>query len=98
MTGVHDAVRQSNFTKPPLSMWEKGFGRAKDPAMVQNLPVMEFLLDDEYRFKAFAPELFRELRLNEGIEDDFYLKVLSSTANERLSEGASGAFMFFCGG
>lgn len=33
-----------------------------------------------------------------GITDERYLKVLSSTANEKLSEGASGAFMFFCGG
>lgn len=33
-----------------------------------------------------------------GISDERFLKVLSSTANEKLSEGASGAFMFFCGG
>ncbi len=47
---------------------------------------------------AFAPELFQQLRTRENIDNDRYLRVLSASANERLSEGASGAFMFFCGG
>lgn len=38
------------------------------------------------------------VHFNTGISDERFLKVLSSTANEKLSEGASGAFMFFCGG
>jgi 1-phosphatidylinositol-4-phosphate 5-kinase len=56
------------------------------------------MLEGEHPFKAFAPGVFQELRSNEGIDDERFLKVLSPTANERLSEGASGAFMFFCGG
>lgn len=62
------------------------------------MEVKEYLLDNEHPFKAFAPKTFKELRLQEGISDEMYLKTLASTANERLSEGASGAFMFFCGG
>ena len=101
LSGVRDAVKQSNFSKPQPGFLENLLGptfASKDPAVVEGLPVTEFLLEGEHPFKAFAPEMFRELRQNEGIDDEFYLRVLSSTANERLSEGASGAFMFFCGG
>ncbi len=72
--------------------------KGKDQAEVAGLPVLSFLLDREYPFKAFGPEIFSRLRMNEGIDDERYLKILSASANERLSEGASGAFMFFCGG
>lgn len=72
--------------------------KSPDRAIVPGLAVSDFLLDNEYLFKAFAPEIFRGLRQNEGISDDSYLQILSASANERLSEGASGAFMFFCGG
>jgi 1-phosphatidylinositol-4-phosphate 5-kinase len=68
-----------------------------DKAIVEGLQVTEFLLDNELPFKSFAPDLFREIRQQEGIDDEYYLELLSSPANERLSEGASGAFMFFCG-
>lgn len=55
-----------------------------DPAMVDSLPPpMTFLLENELPFKSFAPDLFRELRLNEGIDDEYYLHLLSSPANER---------------
>jgi hypothetical protein len=50
----------------------------------------------EHPFKAFAPGLFQELRNNEGIDDEKYLKILSSTANERLSEGTIYAYIFVC--
>jgi 1-phosphatidylinositol-4-phosphate 5-kinase len=72
--------------------------RRSDPALTPGLQVLEFLLEEEHPFKAFAPDQFKALRLNEGIDDEKYLRVLSASANERLSEGASGAFMFFCGG
>jgi 1-phosphatidylinositol-4-phosphate 5-kinase len=71
--------------------------KVNDPAMVDGLTAIEFQLDGELPFKSFAPDLFRELRQGEGIDDDYYLELLNSPANERLSEGASGAFMFFCG-
>ena len=94
-------MKQSNFNPIPPTLLEQTLGPSfapKDKAVVPGQPVLSFLLDNEHPFKAFAPEMFRELRQSEGIDDEFYLKVLSSTANERLSEGASGAFMFFCGG
>jgi 1-phosphatidylinositol-4-phosphate 5-kinase len=98
--GVKNSVSQIDIDQKPepnLMDFFSFFGRG-DPGMVPGLPVLDFLLDGEYRFKAFAPDVFRQLRQFEGIDDSTYLKVLSASANERLSEGASGAFMFFCGG
>eukprot|EP01038_Epipyxis_sp_PR26KG_P015668 gene15668-21193_t len=72
--------------------------KARDIAVTEGINVLDFLLEKEYPFKAFAPELFRDLRQLEGISDEYYLQILTAVTNERLSEGASGAFMFFCGG
>jgi 1-phosphatidylinositol-4-phosphate 5-kinase len=71
---------------------------AKQDPRATGMKVTEFLLDEEHPFKAFAPDMFRELRMLEGINDASFLKALESTEKEQLSEGASGAFMFFCGG
>ena len=102
-TGVRNAIRKENIDKKPMDeisdIMDGIFTfKGKDPAVTEGLQVLEFLLDGEHPFKAFAPDMFKALRLNEGIDDDRYLKILSASANERLSEGASGAFMFFCGG
>lgn len=65
----------------------------KDPAITEGLQVKKFYLDEEYAFKEFAPDRFRELRQNEGIDDLKYLDILSKPANERLSEGSFLAFV-----
>ncbi|KAF0682461.1 Aste57867_25413 [Aphanomyces stellatus] len=48
-------------------------------------------------FHDYEPHAFRRIRARFGVDNIRYLKSLSSTAKERLSEGASGAFMFFSG-
>jgi 1-phosphatidylinositol-4-phosphate 5-kinase len=100
-TGVRNSVLRTNIGNKPNSeisdIMDNAFKRS-DPAVMPGLQVLEFLLDKEYPFKAFAPDLFDELRRLEGIDPETYTHVLSQSANERLSEGASGAFMFFCGG
>lgn len=104
-TGVKESVKRMSGS--PDNVFNRSRGstlnalahkvKVSDPAMVEGLTAIEFQLDGELPFKSFAPDLFRELRQNEGIDDDYYLELLNSPANERLSEGASGAFMFFCG-
>jgi 1-phosphatidylinositol-4-phosphate 5-kinase len=64
---------------------------------VPGINTLEFMLEGEFPFKAYAVDIFRELRKKEGIDEAVYRRTLSAPANERLSEGASGAFMFFCG-
>lgn len=51
--------------------------------------------DAPIAFRDYCPHLFRELRSVFRINDAEYIKSLSETAREKLSEGASGAFMFF---
>jgi len=46
------------------------------------------VFDDHY------PHIFHQLREISGVRDSEYLKMLSSACRERLSEGASGSFMF----
>lgn len=48
-------------------------------------------------FHDYEPHAFRKIRECFGVDNDKYLTSLSTTAKERLSEGASGAFMFFSG-
>ena len=105
--GVKDSIERKDLTRPAdydLKYYLDNFfidifvnWETQDPAVVPGLEVFEFVMD-EHPFKAFAPTVFQELREAEGITDESYLRVLSSNAKERLSEGASGAFMIFCGG
>lgn len=69
----------------------------KDPRL-DDLQVTQFLLDGEHPFCSFASDIFKEIRAQEGISEPYYLDALQKTEREQLSEGASGAFMFFCGG
>ncbi|CCI41383.1 unnamed protein product [Albugo candida] len=46
-------------------------------------------------FHDYEPHTFKRIRERFGVTNETYLRSLSSTAKERLSEGASGAFMFF---
>lgn len=95
-TGVRDSilkeaeiVRQNN---PTTKMSESA-----QPKNADRLKTIEFTQDEQFPFASFAPEIFREIRRREGVSDEFYVNSLGKTANEKLSEGASGAFMFFCG-
>lgn len=99
--GVRNSVLGINISNKPeteiVDIFDTFFMK-RDRAVTPGLQVIEFLLDDEYLFKSFAPDTFRQLRLSDGITDELFLSTLAASANERLSEGASGAFMFFCGG
>lgn len=100
-SGVRNSIKiDRKQVRPPNEIKDimDNIFKGPDIAMIPGLPVLQFMLEGDYLFKSFAPERFRSLRQQEGIDDDTYLRILSSPANERLSEGASGAFMFFCGG
>lgn len=59
--------------------------------------VHEFMLDEKYLFRDFNPAIYFQLRKIAGWEDHEYLTQLSNACREQLSEGSSGAFMFFSG-
>ncbi|DAZ96107.1 TPA: hypothetical protein N0F65_000655 [Lagenidium giganteum] len=67
---------------------------ADAPAFDENMRVAK----NSQRTKTFhdyEPHSFRRIRERFGVNNEAYLQSLSATAKERLSEGASGAFMFF---
>ena len=104
--GVRDSIQRNGLVRPKdydikyyldnILQDALNF-ETQDPAVTPGLEVFDFVMD-EHPFKAFAPATFKILREAEGISDEKYLEVLSSNTKERLSEGASGAFMIFCGG
>ncbi|RHY66325.1 hypothetical protein DYB34_007100, partial [Aphanomyces astaci] len=49
---------------------------------------------DEMHFEDFQPRIFATVRALSDIDDHEYLRSFRATANERLSEGRSGAFVF----
>lgn len=104
--GVRDSIQQKGLLRPKdydIKYYLDNFLQdalnfeTQDPAVTPGLEVFDFVMD-EHPFRAFAPTTFKILREAEGISDEKYLEVLSSNTKERLSEGASGAFMIFCGG
>jgi hypothetical protein len=99
--GVKEAINNPNpdlLEKSLFQELQEVLFPLTDFAAIEGMEVTEYLLDATHPFKAFSPKVFKELRKQENISEEKYLKTLQSTANERLSEGASGAFMFFCGG
>ena len=56
-----------------------------------------FNLNQKHQFRDFRPATFRKLRQMSKIPEDRYLELISQPTKERLSEGASGAFFFYCG-
>ena len=56
-----------------------------------------FNIDSKHQFRDFRPLTFKTCRLMSGFSDSDYLYFISQPFRERLSEGASGAFFFFCG-
>jgi len=47
------------------------------------------------KFKDYCPHVFARIRAAQGVSVGSYVKSLKNTAKEKLSAGASGAFMFF---
>lgn len=100
-TGVKTSITKKNMkVKSPddISVILDKYLKKPDMAHLKDMEVLQFYIEDDIPFKSFAPSLFQKLRQNEGIDDKKFLSILSQSANERLSEGQSGAFMFFCGG
>lgn len=99
-----ESVPSSNRTVPDVSA---RFRSSFLGNMLSNLLVTDekieatyehsFHLDEKQIFTDRYPLVFRKLRSLLGISDEWYSHQIALPAQERLSEGSSGAFMFFCG-
>jgi len=56
-----------------------------------------FNLNEKHQFRDFRAASFRKLRQLAGLTEQRYLSLISQPTKEQLSEGASGAFFFYCG-
>nr|CAI9858999.1 Phytopthora agathidicda GPCR-PIPK 6 [Phytophthora agathidicida] len=79
-------VEQSNQQQPERSPAQYSF-------MVQPSP--EDSAWNECRFTAFRPLEFQRIRRFFGIEEDAYLSSLKSCTTPKVSEGASGSFVYY---
>ncbi|KAJ0399198.1 hypothetical protein ATCC90586_000040 [Pythium insidiosum] len=68
--------------------------QSDDPAFDENLRVSKHA-ERTKTFHDYEPHAFKKIRERFGVTNEAYIRSLSATAKERLSEGASGAFMFF---
>ncbi|GAB9464791.1 Phosphatidylinositol-4-phosphate-5-kinase [Globisporangium polare] len=64
-------------------------------AFDENMRVSKHSGERTKTFHDYEPHAFKKIRERFGVNNEAYLQSLSATAKERLSEGASGAFMFF---
>jgi 1-phosphatidylinositol-4-phosphate 5-kinase len=86
----------SSFSNPTNSVLR----RRKQSMLNEFRPpaIVVFYFDEQrHRFRDFRPATFRQLRSLAGISEEDYLRFISQPAQERLSEGRSGAFFFICG-
>jgi len=68
-------------------VWHRLCGCEKSPSALQ--------ATRRVKFKDYCPHVFARIRAAEGVSVGSYVKSLKRTAKEKLSAGASGAFMFF---
>ena len=56
-----------------------------------------FDMDEKHQFRDFRPATFRKLRELCGITEQLYLDLVALPTKEKIAEGGSGAFFFYCG-
>ncbi|KAG2508594.1 hypothetical protein JM16_008806 [Phytophthora kernoviae] len=84
----------SSYSSPPADHADQPEGGpAQYSFLVQPSP--EDLTWNQCRFTAFRPLEFQRIRRFFGIEEDAYLSSLKSCTTPKVSEGASGSFVFY---
>lgn len=102
-TGIIQAVRDTQHLPPganqqelylqPQGTDDNQADLGGDDYMIHRKP--KAALNKGTLFIDYCPHTFQTIREHFGIDTNQYIQSLSSTTKERLSEGASGAFMFF---
>ncbi|KAJ0402539.1 hypothetical protein P43SY_000802 [Pythium insidiosum] len=102
-TGIIQAVKDTQHLPPgatqqelflqPQGTEENTRSPGVDDFMIRNRP--KTALGKGTLFIDYCPHTFQTIREHFGIDTSQYIQSLSRTTKERLSEGASGAFMFF---
>jgi 1-phosphatidylinositol-4-phosphate 5-kinase len=102
-TGIIQAVRDTQHLPPganqqelylqPQGTEENRASLGVDEYMIRTRP--KAALGKGTLFIDYCPHTFQTIREHFGVDTNQYIESLGRTTKERLSEGASGAFMFF---
>ncbi|KAL4093058.1 hypothetical protein PRIC1_012047 [Phytophthora ramorum] len=92
--GQYPSPTTSSYSTPPPEQFEQpGREPAQYSFMVQPSP--EDAAWNACRFTAFRPLEFQRIRRFFGIEEDAYLSSLNACTTPKVSEGASGSFVYY---
>ncbi|TMW57762.1 hypothetical protein Poli38472_014365 [Pythium oligandrum] len=91
-TGASSRHLQAQPVQPPLASFARQ--QSEDAPFDESQRVAKNA-ERTKTFHDYEPHAFKKIRERFGVTNDAYIRSLSATAKERLSEGASGAFMFF---
>ncbi|DBA03632.1 TPA: LOW QUALITY PROTEIN: hypothetical protein N0F65_006811 [Lagenidium giganteum] len=102
-TGIIQAVRDTQHLPPTANQQELYLQPQGTENNRGSLGVDEYMIRSKPKaalgkgtlFIDYCPHTFQTIREHFGIDTTQYIESLSRTTKERLSEGASGAFMFF---
>ncbi|RLN60152.1 hypothetical protein BBJ28_00014324, partial [Nothophytophthora sp. Chile5] len=102
-TGIIQAVRDTQHLPPGANQQELYLQPQGTEDNRGSLGVDEYMIRTRPKaalgkgtlFIDYCPHTFQTIREHFGIDTNQYIESLSRTTKERLSEGASGAFMFF---
>ncbi|CEG43518.1 Phosphatidylinositol-4-phosphate-5-kinase (GPCR-PIPK/Pi-PIPK-D2/PiGK2) [Plasmopara halstedii] len=102
-TGIIQAVRDTQHLPPGANQQELYLQPQGTEDNRGSLGVDEYMIRTRPKaalgkgtlFIDYCPHTFQTIREHFGIKTNQYIESLSRTTKERLSEGASGAFMFF---
>ncbi|CAI5741153.1 unnamed protein product [Hyaloperonospora brassicae] len=102
-TGIIQAVRDTQHLPPGANQQELYLQPQGTEDNRGSLGVDEYMIRTRPKaalgkgtlFIDYCPHTFQTIREHFGINTNQYIESLSRTTKERLSEGASGAFMFF---
>jgi 1-phosphatidylinositol-4-phosphate 5-kinase len=88
-----NASLQEQLLEQNVELHQQQYAALPAPAPAEVI----FNLNAKHQFRDFRPATFRKLRQMCNLSEDRYLELISQPTKERLSEGASGAFFFYCG-
>ena len=98
--GMNVLVSKENIREFDIELEDKDQANAKVgerncPALFSRFVNSHIETTRRVKFRDYCPHVFARIRAAFGVSPASYVKSLKYTAKEKLSEGASGAFMFF---
>ena len=92
---LEDKDQAKSNALPPLPVEDSWWAGFLPCCALNQIVNQRFETVRRVKFKDYCPHVFARIRAAFGVTPASYVRSLKSTCKEKLSEGASGAFMFF---